>query len=248
MSDLRTTELLLGVNLDHVATLRQVRLTTYPDLLAAVAMAEKAGADGITLHLREDQRHIQANDVLEVQAMVQTRLNLEIAISEAMLEFAVKVKPKHCCLVPERREELTTEGGLDVCRQIPAIMTANQHLSAAGIQVSLFIAPDINQIIAAAQCGVAAIELHTGDFANAATPAERATELLRLQQAVCAGREHGLIVNAGHGLNYTNVSEVAALHALNELNIGHSIVARAVFVGLLQAVQEMKALLRSVSI
>lgn len=243
MGELANQQLLLGVNLDHVATLRQARLTPYPDLLAAVTIVENAGADGITLHLREDKRHIQPQDVVAVQAMVRTRLNLEMAVTQPMVEFALQVKPAHCCLVPEKRAELTTEDGLNVVAQRELIKTAVHTLLAAGITVSLFIAPDPRQIMAAVACGAPAIELHTGYYVHAHNAQAQNTELLRLQQAVALGREHNLLVNAGHGLHYTNVNPIVALDGIYELNIGHSIVSRAVFVGLAQAVREMKDLL-----
>jgi pyridoxine 5-phosphate synthase len=234
---------LLGVNIDHVATLRQARLTRYPDPVEAVYAAENGGADGITIHLREDRRHIQERDVELIQAVLQTRLNLEMAVTDSMIAYAEKIKPAHCCLVPEKRQELTTEGGLDVISQEAKVHAATQRLKKAGIEVSLFIDPDIKQIEAAVRCGAPVIEIHTGAYADAKTIAETAKELKRIRQAVEFAHQAGLVVNAGHGLNYHNVQAIAALPNMNELNIGHGIVARAVFVGLEAAVREMKRLM-----
>ena len=233
--------ILLGVNIDHVATLRQARGTRYPEPLHAALLAEQAGADGITLHLREDRRHIQERDVRLLREMLQTRMNLEIAVTDEMLAFAESVRPEHVCLVPERREELTTEGGLDVLGQIDKVKAACERLGALGIDVSLFIDPDPRQIDAAIDCGAPTIELHTGAYAEA-TGERQATELDRIVRAVnhAAGR---LVVNAGHGLHYHNVEPVARIPAIHELNIGHAIVAHALFVGFPAAVREMKALM-----
>lgn len=235
--------ILLGVNIDHVATLRQVRLTNYPEPAEAVLSAEKGGADGITVHLREDRRHIQEFDIKRIQGVLQTRLNLEMAVTEAMLVYALQVLPEHCCLVPEKREELTTEGGLDVCANAAKIRTATQRLNEAGIEVSLFIDPEIAQIEATLACGAPVIEIHTGCYANAKSPAEREIELARIQKAAHFAHQAGLIVNAGHGLYYDNVQPIASLPEINELNIGHGIIARALFVGLEEAVRQMKALM-----
>lgn len=231
--------LLLGVNIDHVATLRQARGTHYPDPVAAALLCENAGADGITLHLREDRRHIQDADVWRMRPLLRTRMNLEIAVTEFMLGFAEQVRPQHVCLVPEKREELTTEGGLDVAGQLARIRAATARLAAAGCEVSLFIDPDPQQIDAAVACGAPVIELHTGAYAEAEGAARQA-ELQRLIEAVdyAAGR---LTVNAGHGLNLDNVAPVARIAALHELNIGHALIADSVFVGLEQAVRNMRA-------
>ena len=235
--------ILLGVNVDHVATLRQARGTRYPDPVQAAMMAEEAGADGITVHLREDRRHIQDRDVLVMSETLQTRMNLEMAVTDEMIAFAEKVKPAHCCLVPEKREELTTEGGLDVVGQRSRVRDAVNRLAAAGIEVSLFIDPEQNQIEAAKEVGAPVIEIHTGAFADATTPEQELAELGRIQQGVKWGLENQLVVNAGHGLHYHNVEPVAAIEGINELNIGHGLMARAMFVGMKQAVQEMLALM-----
>ena len=230
---------LLGVNIDHVATLRQARRTIYPSVVEAAAMAESAGADSITIHLREDRRHIQDDDVLALSKTLTTRMNLEIALTEEMLALAERVRPADVCLVPERRAELTTEGGLDVTGQVPRLSDACARLADAGVQVSLFIDPEPDQIAAAHRAGARVIELHTGAYAEA--PAEQVdTELERLQRGAAVALDLGLQVNAGHGLTVDNVGPVAAIDGMHELNIGHSIVARAVFVGLAEAVREMK--------
>lgn len=231
--------ILLGVNIDHVATLRQARGTVYPDPVQAALECELAGADGITLHLREDRRHIQDADVVKMRPLLKTRMNLEIAVTDFMLDFACQIKPQHVCLVPEKREELTTEGGLDVAGQLEKIKAATQKLTAAGCEVSLFIDPDPKQIDAAIQCGAPVIELHTGAYAEA-TESEVAHELQRIVDAVAYAHTK-LIVNAGHGLNLNNVAPIAALKGINELNIGHALIADSIFVGLAQAVQDMKA-------
>ncbi len=238
-------DILLGVNIDHIATLRQVRAARYPDPVQAALLAEQAGADSITLHLREDRRHIQDRDVELLRDLLQTRMNLEMAVNEAMLAIAARIRPADCCLVPERRQELTTEGGLDVASQTPVIATACQQLAEADIQVSLFIDPELRQVEAAAQAGAPKIEIHTGRFADAGTAVARRRELARIDRAVRRGVELGLQVNAGHGLNYQNVKYVAALEPVRELNIGHAIVARAVLTGLVEAVREMKQLMRA---
>jgi len=235
--------ILLGVNVDHVATLRQARRTRYPDPVKAALDAEEAGADGITVHLREDRRHIQERDVLLMKDTLQTRMNFEMGVTEAMLAFAERLKPEHVCLVPETRQELTTEGGLDVAGQESRIREAVERLAACGAQVSLFIDPEPRQIEVAARLGAPAIELHTGRYADAVSPAERAVELARIREGVEAGLSHGLVVNAGHGLNYHNAEAIAGIPGINELNIGHAIVAHALFVGFKQAVREMKELI-----
>ncbi len=235
--------ILLGVNIDHVATLRQSRGTRYPEPLQAALLAEQAGADGITLHLREDRRHIQERDVEMLSGMLQTRMNLEMAVTEEMLDIACRIRPADCCLVPERREELTTEGGLDVAGQKDRIRDACARLAGAGVRVSLFIDAEPEQVAAAAEVGAPVIELHTGHYADAPDEAARARELQRIVQAVEQGHELGLQVNAGHGLHYHNVSEIAAIPGVRELNIGHAIIARAIFTGLEEAVREMKRLM-----
>lgn len=232
----------LGVNIDHVATLRQARGTRYPDPVLAAQMAELGGADGITLHLREDRRHIQDEDLVRVQAAVNTKVNLEMAVTEAMLRVAERARPEDCCLVPERREELTTEGGLDVAGQRARVAEACQRLAEAGIRVSLFIDPEPEQVDAAVACRAPVIELHTGAYAEARGDA-RSAELARLLKAAERGAGQGLIINAGHGLHYHNVASIAAIPMVRELNIGHAIIARSVFCGLESAVATMKRLL-----
>lgn len=236
-------EICLGVNIDHVATLRQARGTRYPEPLHAALLAEQAGADAITLHLREDRRHIQDRDVEMLRGMLQTRMNLEMAVTDEMLAIAERIRPHDCCLVPERREELTTEGGLDVAGQRARIGEACARLAEAGVRVSLFIDADPAQVEAAARCGAPVIELHTGCYADAPDEARRQQEFARLVEAVRLGTDHGLQVNAGHGLHYHNVQAIAALEDIRELNIGHAIIARAVFGGLYEAVAEMKRLM-----
>ena len=239
------TDILLGVNIDHVATLRQARGTRYPEPIHAALLAEQSGADSITLHLREDRRHIQERDVRMLRDMLQTRMNLEMAITEEMLAIATAIQPEDCCLVPERREELTTEGGLDVCGQQDKVTEACARLAAANVRVSLFIDADESQVRAAAACQAPVIELHTGHYAEARTPSQRCAELVRLERAVALGTELGLQVNAGHGLDYHNVRAIAAMSAIRELNIGHAIIARAIFDGLGHAVREMKRLMQA---
>lgn len=238
-----TAPILLGVNIDHVATLRQARLTRYPDPVEAVYAAENGGADGITVHLREDRRHIQERDIELIQAVLLTRLNLEMAVTDAMLNYAEKMRPPHVCLVPEKRAELTTEGGLDVLGHEQSIAAATQRLTQQGIEVSLFIDPDQAQIDAALRCGAPVIELHTGAYADAKTLEEQAHELSRIQAAAAYAHQAGLVVNAGHGLNYQNVQAIARITQINELNIGHGIIARAIFMGLEPAVREMKKIM-----
>jgi len=233
----------LGVNVDHVATLRQARHTRYPDPVEAVYAAELGGADGITVHPRADRRHIQERDVELIQAILLTRLNLEMGVTENMLAFAEKVKPLHCCLVPEKREELTTEGGLDILAQESYIRDACQRLAAIESDVSLFIDPDLKQIDATLRCGAPTIEIHTGQYAIAKTKSQAAAELKRIVIATEYAANAGLVVNAGHGLHYQNVQDIARIPQMNELNIGHAIVARAIFTGLESAVREMKRLM-----
>jgi pyridoxine 5-phosphate synthase len=234
----------LGVNIDHVATLRQVRGSRYPDPVQAALAAEQAGADVITLHLREDRRHIQDRDVELLRQCLQTRMNLEMAASEEMIAIARRIRPHDCCLVPERRQELTTEGGLDVRANRERIARCCAQLNDAGVRVSLFIDPDPAQVETAAAMGAPVIEIHTGHYAEAPDQARRRDELGRIVRAVEQGRALGLKVNAGHGLNYHNVQPIASIEGIAELNIGHAIVARAVFTGLGEAVREMKRLMR----
>jgi pyridoxine 5-phosphate synthase len=236
-------DIALGVNIDHVATLRQARRARYPDPMFAALLAEEAGADSITLHLREDRRHIQDRDVFAMRAALQTRMNLEMAVTDEMIRIAVSVGPQDCCLVPESRAEVTTEGGLDVLRQGTRTGDAVTALAASGIRVSLFIDPDPAQIEAARRSGAPVIELHTGAYAEAAGAA-RAREFERLRSAAKLAASLGLTVNAGHGLNYHNVEPIAAIAEIIELNIGHSIIARSVVDGLAKAVRDMKQLMR----
>ena len=233
----------LGVNVDHVATLRQARGVDYPDPVEAGLVAEAAGADGITVHLREDRRHIQERDVEELRRQLRVKLNLEMAATDAMVAFAQRVRPADACLVPERREELTTEGGLDVAGQLVRIRATVDALTKAGMQVALFIDPEPAQLAAAVAAGASAVELHTGDYANARDAASVARELARLQSAAREAHRLGLEVHGGHGLTLANVGPIAALPEIVELNIGHSLVARAVVVGLAAAVREMKVAL-----
>ena len=236
MSGAGVRPLALGVNIDHVATLRQARGTAYPDPVEAALVAEAAGADSITVHLREDRRHIQEHDVHRLRERIATHLNLEMAVTPSMIEFCLRVAPRDCCLVPERRREVTTEGGLDVAGQREALRAACRQLAAGGIRVALFVDPAPEQIGAAVEVGAAVVELHTGAYAEHPTEAE----LARLRRAARQALAAGLTVHAGHGLSLTNVAPIAAIPELVELNIGHSIVARAVFVGLGPAVAEMK--------
>lgn len=233
----------LGVNIDHIATLRQARKTRYPSPVEAALAAETAGADSITLHLREDRRHIQDDDVAILRRVLKTKMNLEMAVTEEMLAIAVATRPQDVCLVPEKREELTTEGGLDVKGQASKMTEACARLAAANIRVSLFIDPDFAQLDAAHAAGAPVVEIHTGAYADAETDAARHAEFERIRQAVAYGRSLGLTVNAGHGLTYHNVEAVAALPGIHELNIGHAIVAQALFVGWKEAVAEMKRLM-----
>ena len=233
----------LGINIDHVATLRNARGTTYPDPLQAALLAEEAGADAITLHLREDRRHIKDADVELIRPQLLTRMNLESAVTTEMVDFACRIKPQDVCLVPERREEVTTEGGLDVIKYFSEVSAAIRQLQAEGIRVSLFIDADAAQIQAAAEAGAPVIELHTGRYADAHDAVQQQAELQRIERAVVEGVKRGLKVNAGHGLHYTNVQAIAAIQDIAELNIGHAIVAHAVFVGWQNAVREMKAIM-----
>ena len=235
--------ILLGVNIDHIATLRQARLTRYPDPIQAAVLAEQAGADSITVHLREDRRHIQERDIHLLREVMLTPMNLEIAVTDDMLNFAERVKPEFCCLVPEQRQELTTEGGLDVIGQKQRITDACQRLSACGVRVSLFIDADKQQIDAAGDVGAQVIEIHAGHYADAERTDARKQALAKILAAVEQEVQSGMQVNAGHGLNYQNVEDIAAISQIHELNIGHSIIARAMFTGLEQAVREMKRLM-----
>jgi pyridoxine 5-phosphate synthase len=232
----------LGINIDHVATVRQARRAPYPDPVHAALAAEHAGADNITLHLREDRRHIQDRDVRSLRPLLQTRMNLEMGLTAEMVDIALGVRPHDCCLVPEKREEITTEGGLDVAADVERVAAGVKQLSAAGIRVALFIAPDLTQIEAAKRSGAPVIELHTGTYADA-TGSAQARELERLATAAKRAANLGLEVHAGHGLTYHNVQPVAAISEIVELNIGHCIIARAIFAGLDAAVRDMKRLM-----
>ena len=237
-------DIFLGVNIDHIATLRNARGTIYPDPIHAAYVAEHAGADGITVHLREDRRHIKDRDVEVLSQTIQTRLNLEMAVTDEMLEIATRLKPAFCCLVPEKREELTTEGGLDVAGNIDSVKAACQQLNEAGILVSLFIDADERQIEAAQECQAPFIEIHTGHYADAQSEQEQASHLKKLVHGIEYADSIGLKVNAGHGLHYHNVKPIAAIPQLIELNIGHAIIARAVMDGLDKAVRDMRSLMQ----
>lgn len=237
--------MLLGVNIDHVATLRQARGTRYPSPIEAALVAETAGADYITLHLREDRRHIQDDDVILLRRLLKTRMNLESAVGDAMVDFALRIRPHDVCLVPEKRAELTTEGGLDVTKNLDRIRAVVRKLAHAGIRVSLFIDPEPAQIDAARESGAPVIELHTGKYAEAEEGPHRAEELEKVRLAARHATGKGLYVNAGHGLNYHNVTPIVAIPEIRELNIGHAIVAHAVMVGFGRAVREMKQLIRA---
>jgi pyridoxine 5-phosphate synthase len=240
---MRSGKLLLGVNIDHVATIRQARGASYPSVLEAARVAEQAGADAITVHLREDRRHIQDQEVVALCKQVSTRVNLEMAVTDEMLAIAESNRPADVCLVPEKREELTTEGGLDVLAHFDAVKNACERLGSAGIRVSLFIDPDIAQLDAALACGAPVVELHTGSYADARSTSVE-TEYQRIVRAAQYGDSIGLQINAGHGLHYDNVQAIVRIPQLVELNIGHSIVAQALFVGLHKAVADMLALMR----
>lgn len=237
--------LYLGVNIDHVATLRNARGTPYPDPVHAADIAERAGADGITIHLREDRRHITDRDVQLLNQTLQTRMNLEMAVTDEMVNIALSVRPAFVCLVPEKREELTTEGGLDVQGQLEKVKQATERLTQAGIKVSLFIDADKAQIDAAKACGAPFIELHTGHYADAVSDVEMQAELKKITAAASYAKDLGIKVNAGHGLTYHNVSAIAAIPEIYELNIGHAIIGRAVFDGLAKAVSDMKAIMQA---
>jgi pyridoxine 5-phosphate synthase len=236
-------EVLLGINVDHIATLRQARGTTYPDPAHAASLAEHAGADGITIHLREDRRHIQDRDVAVMKQTIQTRMNLEIAVTEEMIAIAIETKPEYVCLVPEKREELTTEGGLDVAGNQDKIADAVKRLTDAGIKVSLFVDADEKQLKACSSVGAPYIEIHTGAYADAENDKAQLAELNRIKEGVAFAAGLDLIVNAGHGLNYHNVKPIAAIEEIYELNIGHAIIARAAIDGLEKAVRDMKRLM-----
>ncbi len=232
----------LGVNIDHVATLRQARGTSYPRPAEAAQLAERAGADSITVHLREDRRHIQDHDLDAINEVMRTHMNLEMAVTDEMLAVAARIRPSDCCLVPEKREELTTEGGLDVASQQDKIRSACEQLAENDIRVSLFIDPDKEQLDAAVAVGAPVVELHTGRYADTDGEVQQA-ELRRIQEAARHGHELGLVINAGHGLHYGNVQAIAGISEIVELNIGHAIIARAVFDGIAMAVSEMKRLM-----
>ncbi|PLR36764.1 pyridoxine 5'-phosphate synthase [Chimaeribacter californicus] len=236
-------DLLLGVNIDHIATVRNARGTIYPDPVQAAFVSEQAGADGITVHLREDRRHITDRDVRILRQTIQTRMNLEMAVTDEMIAIACELKPHFCCLVPEKRQEVTTEGGLDVAGQIDKMSVAVECLNQAGILVSLFIDADLRQIDAAVAVGAPYIEIHTGAYAEAASPQAQLAELERIKRAAAYAAGKGLKVNAGHGLTYHNVQPIAAIPEMHELNIGHAIIGRAVISGLAEAVRDMKTLM-----
>lgn len=236
--------ILLGVNIDHVATLRQARGTVYPEPIQAALVAEQAGADGITAHLREDRRHIQDRDIFLLREMLHTRLNMEMAVTDEMVALATKVKPYACCLVPEKREELTTEGGLDIAGNLKRMQWACDVLKSSDIEVSLFIDPDKSQIDAAVKAGAPVVELHTGCYADAKNPVQQDKELTRIREAAYYAHSAGLQVNAGHGLHFYNVEKICAIPEIIELNIGHSIIAQALFSGLSQTVKDLKHIMR----
>ncbi len=240
---MKNGNILLGVNIDHVATVRQARGTRFPDPVQAALIAEQAGADGITAHLREDRRHIQDNDIERLQAMIHTRLNLEMAVTDEMVAKALEVKPAACCLVPEKRQELTTEGGLDVVSNFNQVAQACERLGQSGVEVSLFIDPCREQINAAVNMGAPVIELHTGCYADAGSSKGEENELNRIRDAAIYASEQGLQVNAGHGLNFHNVLQICQIPQIVELNIGHSIIAQAIFFGLEKTVRELKKLM-----
>ena len=237
-------DIFLGVNIDHIATLRQARGTRYPSLIDAAKICESSGADSITLHLREDRRHIQDQDVEELKFSLTTKMNLEMAATDEMLEIATKILPEDCCLVPEKRQELTTEGGLDVLSQLGRIKEVCSELSTNNIKASLFIDPDNYQIEAAVECGAPIIEIHTGHYADASSAAEMQKELQKISEACAYANSLGLQVNAGHGLTLENTKAIAEINSVVELNIGHSIISRALFVGIGAATSEMKQLIQ----
>ena len=234
----------LGVNIDHIATIRQARGTDYPSILDAATLAEQAGANSITLHLREDRRHMQDHDLYTLKPLLKTKMNLEMAATNEMLAIALDVLPEDVCLVPERREERTTEGGLDVVKQFQQIKEITTTLKAAGIRVSLFIAPDKEQVDASHELGAPVIEIHTGHYANLTDLTLQKAELEKIQLITTYADEKGLVVNAGHGLHYTNVQNIAKIQQINELNIGHAIVAKAIFIGWEKAIQLMQQCIR----
>ena len=236
--------ILLGVNIDHIATLRQARGTLYPEPVQAALVAEQAGADGITAHLREDRRHLQDRDLILLKELIHTRLNMEMGVTDEMLAIALKIQPYACCLVPEKREELTTEGGLDVAGNLNRMQWACDSLNHAGIEVSLFIDPELAQIDAAVEVGAAVVELHTGCYADAKNPLQQRDELERIKVAALYANSAGLQVNAGHGLNFYNVAAICAIPEIVELNIGHAIISQALFSGLSQAVKDLKHIMR----
>ena len=238
------THILLGVNIDHVATLRQARGTLYPEPIQAALVAEQAGADGITAHLREDRRHIQDRDIILLKELIHTRLNMEMGVTDEMVAIALKIQPYACCLVPEKREELTTEGGLDVAGNLKRMQWACNTLNNTGIEVSLFIDPELAQIDAAVDVGASIVELHTGCYADAKNPLQQHDELERLKAAALYAHSAGLQVNAGHGLNFYNVAAICAIPEIVELNIGHAIIAQALFSGLAQTVKDLKHIMR----
>jgi len=233
----------LGVNVDHVATLREARGVSYPDPIQVALIAEKNGADSITIHLREDRRHIQDHDVERMIAVIESRVNLEMAATDEMIDIACMLKPYDCCLVPEKRQELTTEGGLDVYSRVDFLATSVGLLKKSGIRVSIFVDPDPKQIESSQMIGADAVEIHTGLYADSANPSDQAYELNRIKECAVHADRIGLRVNAGHGLHYENTSEIAAIREIKELNIGHSIIARAVNSGIAEAVSEMKSIM-----
>ena len=237
----------LGINIDHVATLRQARGTKYPSVVEAALRAEQAGADSITLHLREDRRHMQDEDIFAIRPLLQTKMNLELAATDEMIAIASRVKPQDVCIVPERREERTTEGGLNLKESYDHLYRATQNLTEQGSRVSLFIAPDLNDIDLAKKMGAPVIEIHTGSYADAEDEVTKQKEFIRVKAAAEHALSLGLVVNAGHGLHYHNVNLIAAIPGIEELNIGHAIVAHALFVGWDNAIREMKLLLRDYS-
>lgn len=242
---MNNNNVLLGVNIDHIATIRNLRSTCYPNLIQAANFAEQAGADSITVHLREDRRHINDNDVLELKKIIQTKMNLEIAITDQMINFACHIKPDFCCLVPEKRKEITTEKGLNIIAELNRIKNAIEKLKKNNIFISLFIDADKNQVDAAIDLGVSFIELHTGFYGSAKTILSKNEELLKIKKIASYAFNKGLKVNAGHGLNYHNVEPIASFLEINELNIGHSIISRSLFSGLFNAVKDMKKIIRN---